>query len=284
MAAARTPLFAWVERSLRLARVSSDTGLTPDELVEQVRAARLTRREVLAAGALTTAGLAFGCATQPTPTPTTAPRRLSPDDSVVIVGAGIAGLTAAYRLHQHGIPVRVLEAQDRVGGRMWSLPGAFADGQVVELGGELIDTGHHAIRGLAAELGIGLDDLSTDDPSLATDFWFFGGRRRSEAEVVAAFLPVRGHPDLEAVFELLFERFGKEITEDDLATFLSRVGLADDPDAARDVARRAAPTAEGGARSHRARRGRARRVRPAAGAGARRCSPYGRRSPRGRRS
>lgn len=187
---ARTPLFAWVERSLRLARSSSRTGISPDELVERARGARLTRREVLAAGTLTAAGLAFGCSTRPAATQAAAPRRLSADDSVVIVGAGIAGLTAGYRLHQQGIPVKILEAQDRVGGRMWSLPGAFADGQVVELGGELIDTGHQAIRSLAKELGIALDDLSTDDPSLDTDFWFFGGRRRSEAEVVTAFVPV----------------------------------------------------------------------------------------------
>ena len=42
---------------------------------------------------------------------------------------------------------------------MLSLRNHFPDGQVVELGGELIDTGHARIRALAAELGLALDDL-----------------------------------------------------------------------------------------------------------------------------
>lgn len=44
----------------------------------------------------------------------------------------------------------------------------------------------------------------------------------------------RRHPDLEAVLDLLYERFGKQVTEEDLAAFLSRVGLADDPETARE--------------------------------------------------
>jgi monoamine oxidase len=85
--------------------------------------------------------------------------RAGTDDEVVVVGAGIAGLTCAWRLRQAGIPVRLYEAQNRIGGRMLSLTNHFADGQVCELGGELIDTGHVRIRALAAELGIALDDL-----------------------------------------------------------------------------------------------------------------------------
>jgi monoamine oxidase len=109
---------------------------------------------------------------------------------VVVVGAGIAGLTAAYRLRQSGVPVRVFEAQNRVGGRMYSLRGHFPDGQVVELGGELIDTNHEHIRALAAELGVTLDDLATDEPALDHDRWWFGGQRRADAEVVEAFRPI----------------------------------------------------------------------------------------------
>ena len=55
---------------------------------------------------------------------------------VVVVGAGIAGLTAARRLQQEGRSVVVLEARDRVGGR--TLNHTFADGTVVELGGQWV--------------------------------------------------------------------------------------------------------------------------------------------------
>ena len=109
-------------------------------------------------------------------------------DEVVIVGAGIAGLTAAWRLRQAGVGVRLFEAQNRVGGRMFSLRNHFPDGQVIELGGELIDTGHVRIRALAAELGLQLDDLLEDDG--AHDTWFFDGRRTRRTRIVAAFVPV----------------------------------------------------------------------------------------------
>ena len=68
---------------------------------------------------------------------------------VVVVGAGLAGLTCAYRLEQAGINAEVYEAAARVGGRCWTKMGAFAEGQIVERGGELIDQGHSHIRQLA---------------------------------------------------------------------------------------------------------------------------------------
>ena len=183
---ARTPLFRTVERALRLARAAETSGVPAGELVERARRGstpRLTRRRLLGTAAAAAAGYAFGCRSA------RRPAEPQPGEEVVIVGAGIAGLTAAYRLHQAGVRVRVLEAQRRVGGRMWSLRDHFADRQVVELGGELIDTDHTHLRDLCDELEIPLDDLSDDDPALARDVWFFGGARRSEAEVVEAFRP-----------------------------------------------------------------------------------------------
>ncbi|HEU4628554.1 MAG TPA: NAD(P)/FAD-dependent oxidoreductase [Gemmatimonadaceae bacterium] len=200
---ARTPLFRLVRRSLLLAQQSLHGPLAPDELVERAAAARLrqraardgllerpvSRRDFLAATAAMGAVAALdACAPrQPAGIP---PAQRERERPVVIVGAGIAGLTAAHRLRQAGVPARVFEAQSRVGGRMYSLRGHFPDGQVVELGGELIDTGHERIRALAAELDIALDDLATDDPALAHDVWWFGGQRRTDAEVVTAFRPI----------------------------------------------------------------------------------------------
>ena len=189
---ARTPLFAAVDRALRLARAAERAGMPAREAVELDREARgalpaMSRRRFLAAGATVAAGLAMpGCAGRALRAGV-AGAVAGGGDPVIVVGAGIAGLTAAWRLAGAAVPVRVIEAQDRVGGRMWSLRDRFADGQVVELGGELIDTGHGAIRKLADELGIALDDLSQEDPPVSTDLWFFGGRRRSDAEVVEAF-------------------------------------------------------------------------------------------------
>ena len=50
----------------------------------------------------------------------------------------------------------VIDVRDRVGGRVWTIRDGFAEGQHAEAGGDLIDEDQHAIRDLAAELGLKL--------------------------------------------------------------------------------------------------------------------------------
>jgi monoamine oxidase len=70
---------------------------------------------------------------------------------VLVVGAGLAGLTAAELLVQENLRVRVLEARKRVGGRTWS--GVLA-GQAVDFGAEHVGPRHHRVRALARRLGL----------------------------------------------------------------------------------------------------------------------------------
>ena len=180
---ARTPLFTLLQRAARIARASTHAGMPLDEFQERGQAMRtdLARRRLLQGAA---AGLALtACAP--------AAKLAVPSgnaDPVAIVGAGIAGLTAAWRLREAGVPVRLFEAQERIGGRMFSLRNFFREGHVAELGGELIDTGHVRIRALAASLGLVLDDLLAGETE--SDVFFFDGRRITEREIVAAFVPV----------------------------------------------------------------------------------------------
>ena len=76
---------------------------------------------------------------------------------IAIVGAGLAGLTCAYRLHQAGVRATVYEARDRVGGRCWS-SSAVTDAQIAEHGGELIDASHQHLIALTRELHLDLED------------------------------------------------------------------------------------------------------------------------------
>src|SRR5690606_22255178 len=74
--------------------------------------------------------------------------------NVGIVGAGIAGLACAYDLKAAGYTATIHETNERAGGRIFSMGGAFPGpvsfpGQVVERGGEFIDTGHKTMLGYA---------------------------------------------------------------------------------------------------------------------------------------
>jgi len=74
------------------------------------------------------------------------------DVDVVVIGAGLAGLTAASELRARGRSVVVLEARDRVGGRVLNQP--IGEGHVVEMGGQWIGPTQDRMYALAARLGV----------------------------------------------------------------------------------------------------------------------------------
>jgi monoamine oxidase len=73
---------------------------------------------------------------------------------VIVVGAGLAGLAAADELRREGAVVTLLEAQDRVGGRVWSAP--FGDAAVVERGAEFVLPGNTTMMDAAERFGLRL--------------------------------------------------------------------------------------------------------------------------------
>ena len=77
------------------------------------------------------------------------------DCDVVVVGAGLAGLTAARELAGAGLDVRVIEARDRVGGRNLSQSVGDHPEDIVEVGGQWVGPTQHEVLALANELGIG---------------------------------------------------------------------------------------------------------------------------------
>jgi len=100
------------------------------------------------------------------------------DSDVIIVGAGMAGLVAARELTRAGKQVLVLEARDRVGGRLLSRE--IAPGVWIDLGGQWLGATQERAYTLAQELGIELFPTYQEGESLV----YQGGRLRRYAGVV----------------------------------------------------------------------------------------------------
>lgn len=102
---------------------------------------------------------------------------------VIVVGAGISGLTAAWRLTQAGKRVTVLEANPRVGGR--TLNHQFGSGEVVEVGGQWVGPTQERILALLDELK--LDTFPTWHQG--DNLTYFGGRLKPYRGTIPKFAP-----------------------------------------------------------------------------------------------
>jgi monoamine oxidase len=151
---ARTPLLDGIQRAAAQAAAEHD-GTD--------RRTFLARSGALAAGAMLGAW------------PVRPALAASQQPRIVVVGAGLAGLIATYRLQQAGYQPQLYEASTRAGGRCWSVKGVFADGQVAEHGGELIDNGHIAMKQLVQELGFTLDNLAAAEQNGTETVGYFDG-------------------------------------------------------------------------------------------------------------
>jgi monoamine oxidase len=130
----------------------------------------LTRRRLIGAGAAAGAGaLASGGSA-------TAGRRRIRKADVVVVGAGLAGLTAARRMAARGKSVVVLEARRRVGGRVWDH--ALGTGEVSERGGTFVGPTQDRILALASSYGIKTFDVY--DPAGSNNVYYSPGGQRFE--------------------------------------------------------------------------------------------------------
>lgn len=117
------------------------------------------RRQFL--GLLAASGIAVylpGCGSDDETTPAAGGKK------VLVLGAGMAGLSAAYELKKQGYEVTVIEAQGRVGGRVHTQHDGFMNGQYIELGAVRIPDVHEHTLGYVEELGLELVEFGHGEP------------------------------------------------------------------------------------------------------------------------
>jgi len=118
----------------------------------------LSRRRLLRGAAAIAGGLAAAALPAPWRAGLRAARAQG-EGRVVVIGAGLAGLSAAWELVKAGVPVDVLEARPRVGGRTWTIREGWLGGQYAEGGADFVDDSQTTLQALLADFGLALDPL-----------------------------------------------------------------------------------------------------------------------------
>ena len=167
------------------------------------------------------------------------PQRSGNGRSVVILGAGIAGLVSAYELQRAGYRVTVLEARDRIGGRVWTIRGgdkivqtgrpdqraSFDPGLYFNAGAARIPSSHRLILAYARKFGVGLEPFVNSNRNAG---WDFGGKVYSERRRVEDMRGVMAELLAKAIDQKALDG---QVPKDELATvrrFLRPYGSLDE--------------------------------------------------------
>lgn len=147
----------------------------------------------------------------------------------VIVGSGFAGLSAAFKLKNAGWNVTVLEARDRIGGRVFSHSLPQNPNLICELGAEWVGESHERIRALCADFKISLQKHQFDDYLLQNgkvsrpDQWGFSEKAKAAFETIKA-----NYPKLTDIKQRNLDKL-------DWWTYLEKIGYSQDDLILRDL-------------------------------------------------
>lgn len=202
----KTPLIRDLQEAASAAQEAHERNLPVSQVIQERAELAISRREFLKRSAVVAAAVAV-----PAVLWEWGSRQAHAESAarVVVVGAGLAGLTCAYRLKQAGIIADVYEASNRIGGRCWTRRGDFEDGQIAEHGGELIDNSHLQIKQLAQELGLKLDNLHRAEKNGTEALYYFDGEPYTYEEATDDIKEIwqKIHSDLsDAGFPTLYNR------------------------------------------------------------------------------
>lgn len=204
---ARTPLLRALQQAFGLAVAANEPGGPSADALADL-ATTHNRRDFLASTAKLGLLVGAGGLLSACETPLVAPAKsvgapaldsakglastngTTPQPSIVVVGAGMAGLNCAYQLRKAGLSASLYDASTRTGGRVFTATNLMGSGLTTELGGEFIDTGHRDMLTLVQEFGLPLYDVeSPSETVLQKDAYFIGGQQYTVAQVIEALQP-----------------------------------------------------------------------------------------------
>ena len=212
------------------------TARSADERVDELLELAYTRRRFLRDSAAATAAVVVtGCTRAEPPPPAASQTPAGPTGPqaprIAIVGGGVAGLNAAYKLKQAGLTATIYEGSSRTGGRMFTARDLLADGLTTELGGEFIDSNHTEVLNLMKEFGLQqLDTRGPEAESLKAETYFINGRHYTHAQATRAFVPIakRLFEDYDALGEVVnynTEGGGSKLDRQTITQYLDGVGV-----------------------------------------------------------
>ncbi len=126
----------------------------------------MNRREFLLKSLISLAGMTMISCEDPPEEKTDSPGKLNGNQSgksIIIIGAGLSGLVAGFELKQAGHEVTILEARDRVGGRVLTVRDSFSEGLFAEAGAARIPHDHDLTLGYADYFGLKVDSFYPQD-------------------------------------------------------------------------------------------------------------------------
>jgi monoamine oxidase len=232
---------ASLRRAFQLARIAGNRKPdTPplDELIEMSYSRRrfLQHSAIVSAGALaarcgggTTVAPPAANQAPATPPPAVAPRAGAP--RIAIVGGGMAGLNAAYKMQQAGLTAKIFEGANRTGGRMFTATDLLGQGLTTELGGEFIDTGHEEMLALMKEFGLErLDVMGPEAEKFKPESYFINGRHYTQAQAARAFVPfakqiAEDYDSMGEVVNFETEGGGSGFDKQSIDQYLTKIGM-----------------------------------------------------------
>jgi monoamine oxidase len=232
--AAKTKLLQSIQRAYQIAIGSRQQGIPLHEYNESQF---INRRQFLNTTGKATlftaaAGASFlaACSTKSSPT-------------IAIVGAGVAGLNAAYHLKRAGIFAQIYEASDRTGGRIITATDIMGKGLTTEMGGEFIDSTHTELLRLIDTFHLPkIDTFVESETSLTHACYLINGKLLNDKEILELFYPYAPfiQKDIDLIGDVISYR---QHNNDDvrldqlsLAEYLTGLGISGDLYTLLDVA------------------------------------------------